>query len=228
MAREIAGLLHRAASIIFGGVSMISNRSIRNPVLAAAFATAALVGGALQASANVVDTFSVNPNPITEGGTSTIDLALTLFSDYGCNTLTCIGYYNAQFIGGTATIYDGIGGSQSFSIGSGGLNTRDFQLTSTYSNPGTFTPNFTLSLTYSELYKLYQYQYTNCGFFGSCYDVYGWTEYYGSRGVDMADRTNLTVEPTPLPAALPLFATGLGVLGLLGWRRKRKAAAVEA
>ena len=27
---------------------------------------------------------------------------------------------------------------------------------------------------------------------------------------------------TPLPAALPLFATGLGALGLLGWRRKRK------
>ena len=30
---------------------------------------------------------------------------------------------------------------------------------------------------------------------------------------------------TPLPAALPLFASGLGALGLLGWRRKRKAAA---
>jgi len=28
----------------------------------------------------------------------------------------------------------------------------------------------------------------------------------------------------PLPAALPLFATGLGVLGLIGWRRKKKAA----
>jgi hypothetical protein len=28
----------------------------------------------------------------------------------------------------------------------------------------------------------------------------------------------------PVPATLPLFATGLGVLGLLGWRRKRKAA----
>jgi hypothetical protein len=28
---------------------------------------------------------------------------------------------------------------------------------------------------------------------------------------------------TPVPAALPLFATGLGGLGLLGWRRKRKA-----
>ena len=30
---------------------------------------------------------------------------------------------------------------------------------------------------------------------------------------------------TPLPAALPLFTTGLGALGLLGWRRKRKQAA---
>ena len=34
-----------------------------------------------------------------------------------------------------------------------------------------------------------------------------------------------TVTTTPLPTALPLFATGLGTLGLLGWRRTRKAAA---
>jgi hypothetical protein len=39
--------------------------------------------------------------------------------------------------------------------------------------------------------------------------------------------TVLTLTPlaTPLPGALPLFATGLGALGLLGWRRKRKAQA---
>jgi hypothetical protein len=30
---------------------------------------------------------------------------------------------------------------------------------------------------------------------------------------------------TPLPAALPLFATVLGAAGIVGWRRKRKAAA---
>ena len=30
------------------------------------------------------------------------------------------------------------------------------------------------------------------------------------------------LDSLPLPAALPLFATGLGALGLLGWRRKRK------
>jgi hypothetical protein len=37
-----------------------------------------------------------------------------------------------------------------------------------------------------------------------------------------------TQSATPLPAALPLFATGLGALGLLGWRRKRKGAAALA
>ena len=33
----------------------------------------------------------------------------------------------------------------------------------------------------------------------------------------------LVADATPLPATLPLFATGLGALGLLGWCRKRKA-----
>jgi len=33
---------------------------------------------------------------------------------------------------------------------------------------------------------------------------------------------NSLATTTPIPAALPLFATGLGALGLLGWRRKRK------
>jgi hypothetical protein len=35
-----------------------------------------------------------------------------------------------------------------------------------------------------------------------------------------------TATVIPIPAALPLFATGIGGLGLLAWRRKRKAQAV--
>jgi probable HAF family extracellular repeat protein len=43
------------------------------------------------------------------------------------------------------------------------------------------------------------------------------------------DTSPITIQaPTPLPAALPLFATGLGALGLFGWRRKRKSAAAIA
>jgi len=36
---------------------------------------------------------------------------------------------------------------------------------------------------------------------------------------------SFVINIVPLPAALPLFATGIGGLGLLGWRRKRKAQA---
>ena len=39
---------------------------------------------------------------------------------------------------------------------------------------------------------------------------------------------DINVSGTPLPGAFPLFATGLGVVGLLGWRRKRKNAAAIA
>jgi len=49
-------------------------------------------------------------------------------------------------------------------------------------------------------------------------------------GIFLADTTGadtnfwgLAPATTPVPAAFPLFATGLGGLGLLGWRRKRKA-----
>ena len=45
----------------------------------------------------------------------------------------------------------------------------------------------------------------------------------------LADGTwSLAPTATPLPSALPLLATGLGALGLLGWRRKRKNTAAVA
>jgi hypothetical protein len=37
-----------------------------------------------------------------------------------------------------------------------------------------------------------------------------------------------SVAKTPIPAAWPLFATGLGALGMFGWRRKRKASGTIA
>jgi hypothetical protein len=49
----------------------------------------------------------------------------------------------------------------------------------------------------------------------------------GGSGFYVNDiEVNDPVSTTPLPAALPLFATSLGLMGLLGWRRRRRGAAV--
>jgi hypothetical protein len=50
---------------------------------------------------------------------------------------------------------------------------------------------------------------------------------FASFGSDIYNNGG-TITETPLPAAFSLFATGIGGLGLLGWRRKRKAQAVAA
>lgn len=60
------------------------------------------------------------------------------------------------------------------------------------------------------------------------YDFIGDTSAYVNAFADGSQYTNyafLVVDPTPLPAALPLFAGGLGVMGLIVRRRKRLLAA---
>ncbi len=50
------------------------------------------------------------------------------------------------------------------------------------------------------------YTFTDSAQGGSVYDTFG----------------SISVSQTPLPTTLPLLATGLGILAMLGWRRKRK------
>jgi hypothetical protein len=44
----------------------------------------------------------------------------------------------------------------------------------------------------------------------------------GSPELDLIRIAGVAAAPVPLPAALPLFATGLGAIGLLGWWRRRQ------
>jgi hypothetical protein len=68
--------------------------------------------------------------------------------------------------------------------------------------------------------------FTTFGELGTDVVTYDFT--LASGGTSNIGTVDIAVTTTPLPAALPLFAGGLGALGLFGWRRKRKAAAIAA
>jgi hypothetical protein len=93
----------------------------------------------------------------------------------------------------------------------------------------TTTGGWLLQSTNSFLYNLW----LGNGSFGSVAGfVYLYTNDPNAANSNIPDGPGepgiLTVTQTPLPAALPLFATGLGAMGLFGWRRKRKSAAALA
>ncbi len=103
------------------------------------------------------------------------------------------------------------------------INSQDFNVTSTFTSIHTnasavidaitvlaFTPDFSGSLFTGSLTFTYS---GPAGAFGS--GVINLV----ATGAGTQDAT------TPLPAALPLFASGIGAFGFVGWRRKRKQAA---
>ena len=116
-----------------------------------------------------------------------------------------------------------MGDSESFNIGSGGTF-RDFSFGFHYPNAGSFTPNFSVSVSYSENYT---YSYTTyswqqmglsyCGWFDLC-PIYGWVPHTTSgTGTDFTSGeanggSPLIVDPvagTPLPSAWGLLLSGL-------------------
>jgi hypothetical protein len=100
--------------------------------------------------------------------------------------------------------FTGPGGNLAVLLG----NLTDTSLWTVGINPG----DFPVTLTISALFTGY------CGV-GGCFTPNASFSY---------DFTPNSVSATPLPAALPLFASGMGLMGWVGWRRKRKAQAVEA
>ena len=78
-----------------------------------------------------------------------------------------------------------------------------------------------------------QYTIANAGTYYLVFAVTNFVDTLYDSGLAFSALTiggqSIDTSTTPLPAALPLFASALGALGLLGWRRKRKnAAAITA
>jgi hypothetical protein len=100
-------------------------------------------------------------------------------------------------------------------IVSNGIITGALAFTTNYGAPPFFPLNWQFCLAVSV-----------AGYCGS-----GPSGAYLLNGNDMQVETDVSptfTSATPLPATFPLLATGLSAMGLLGWRRKRKASAAIA
>lgn len=218
------------AAFALGGVIM--GMGIR-----ASICSGFLYGLTVAANAAVVPTFTVTPTTINAGDQSTLDLVLNLTADPG--------YFNAVFTGGSVTLFSDFGPSQVFNITAGGIS-KSFSTSFTYP-AGNYNPAYSFTANYSEQYQRWEqtggyyinqgyYVYYSCGFLGSdtCWywvdrwvfqPTYGYVTYTNYTGNTGSGSLALTsVNPVPLPAALPLFATVVAGGGLIAWRRRRKAA----
>jgi hypothetical protein len=207
---------------------------LRQLRIAGALAAVHALCTASTGSAAVVPIFATESDTITAGEKGVLHLHLDLTADPG-------NYYNAQFAGGLVTFYSGSGELTSFQLGTGGT-TRDFTYAFDYPTPGTFQPSFMLTGQFTQQYDqsvhLYDYAQTSLARSTKCPPCYSYTTqlisvfglktFSDNENFKFSSNLSLTAAApvvTPLPAALPLYATGLGLIALLTWRKRRRAPA---
>jgi hypothetical protein len=205
----LAWFSHRAAGIFFRGTSMKSKLlglMAIVPLLGLSPANASTYNvDFLQPKSGVTPFESV---VVTGTIVTDCDSCVLQASDFVSWAFTITGTMNGSFSGGPANVDETSAPDSPLSAGGGVIE---------YSSSAVGSLRFRLpNLTEYILFGPNEiYAVLNC---------IGCDAYDSPEGIGIATET--VAASTPLPAALPLFATGLGALGLLGWRRKRKAAAI--
>ena len=178
----------------------------------------ALMGFAVPASADTIADFSLDnvtfDDDGTAAGTFTLDLTTSTLSNVNITTSDNLdsppfGIYGATYSDSSSNTFTN-GTTAAFDFFNGFL----FEGTGLELDVGGSADD--ASLTGSP----------SLGVSGSETNYFIFCDFFvcGSRNIDSGtlDVTSLTVAATPLPAALPLFAGGLGMLGWVSRRRKRK------
>jgi len=177
-------------------------------------------------------------NAPASAATVTDSITFSITGASGIDGTTGHGYTNASMTGSFDITFDPtvqILPSQSIS---GVINNLTVSVTDPYFNPPTLTFNpilyyafdgagtLTLSSDPALNKSLVNVPFITVGINGWAYGT-GSAVWYSqdSFGDTLTGSGSATItSETPLPGALPLFGSGLGVMGLLGWRRKRKGA----
>ena len=165
----------------------------------------------------------------TSGDGTQVSLGDTIGSMY--DQLT-VGAYNGTFQAGTIIL-----NPLTFTVGVNATvpqvyDNLSFQETMTVDagTPEQLTIPFDLSINYSDTLTIIGGETLSFIEGGSLWQVVvnGLTLGPSAGGTMYANLTAQVSDPpaAPLPAALPLFASGLGAIGLFGWLRRRKNAAV--
>ena len=186
-------------------------------------ATAVLLVGLTSVShAALMTTMTADPNPVVLGTDTFLTISAT--ATVGLCNPSC---FNPEVTSVTGTFFFGDGSS--------------FPINFLFADP-------TVSITTSHLYTTgsffdvtffgtIEWTEQNVGFLDGMPVVNTFGEVVGfgnpaagllSLSTDVDVIESVPPAATPLPAALPLFATGLSALSLLGWRRKRKNTAAAA
>lgn len=95
-----------------------------------------------------------------------------------------------------------------------------------YSDPNFTDFNFVTYLSQQDYYNLHKSEYNGWDDFIKCGDYDRYIKNVTSFVFSDSPPSGPPPGTTPLPGALPLLASGAGLLGGLGWRRKRKARSV--
>jgi len=197
---------------------------------------AAAIAGAIcfaqpLAAAPVTPTFSLSSSSILPGQEATLDLQLLLLPEPG--------FSNPVFVSGLVIFNFGDGTTpQTLSVTPGGTS-KTFELGHTYLDPGSFPVSFSAIGTFladftNELArpscsrtaiarianrKARRHRQLSCRNNPTLAVVVRLPQNWEAKGSEI-----LTVEAlvTPLPAALPLFASGAALLGWFARRRRNK------
>jgi hypothetical protein len=190
----------------------------------AAVASLTFIGLVSRASATVIPIGTFSPDSVSVGETVELDLRLNLFTDFGF-----IG--PALFQGGSVTIFSGEAGSTSntFAI-TPGVHVQDVTADVSYSQPGDYTPSFTIHATYTE--KLLQF---TCQHVPGCQvSVQTVTKNFNFTGLFfdpsssnlhelIFDHDVVVTAAVPEPSTWLMMILGFAAIGFLTRRRSTRA-----